>query len=201
MKKELSYFKIEESYGGNQNWFTDPMMKMGGCAAVTACDLCIYLKYLKRKNHLYPYDIGLLTKKDYINFSKIMKPYLRPRMNGINTLKLFIDGFNKYLFDVKEYNLQMTPFSGNETVDKAIEKIKYQIDNEIPIPYLLLKHENTALNDFIWHWFLVVGYDEDDDFKIKVVTYGQYFTFSLRELWNTGYEEKGGMIIIEKIND
>ena len=44
MKKELTYFNIEESYGWNQNWFKDPTMKLGGCAAVVSCDLCIYLK-------------------------------------------------------------------------------------------------------------------------------------------------------------
>ena len=43
MQKELDYFTIEHSYGGNQDWFWDPMMKIGGCAALTACDSCIYL--------------------------------------------------------------------------------------------------------------------------------------------------------------
>ena len=43
MKKELTYFNIEGEYGGNQNWFYDPMMRLGGCAAIATCDLCIYL--------------------------------------------------------------------------------------------------------------------------------------------------------------
>ena len=33
INKELEYFKIGDSYGGNQNWFSDYMMKMGGCAS------------------------------------------------------------------------------------------------------------------------------------------------------------------------
>ena len=33
MKKELPYFKIEEARGGNQEWFPDRMMRLGGCAA------------------------------------------------------------------------------------------------------------------------------------------------------------------------
>ena len=41
MKKELTYFNIEGEYGGNQNWFYDPMMRLGGCAAIATCDLCI----------------------------------------------------------------------------------------------------------------------------------------------------------------
>ena len=42
MKKELDYFTIEGCYGGNQDWFTNLVMHMGGCAAATACDSCIY---------------------------------------------------------------------------------------------------------------------------------------------------------------
>lgn len=43
MKKELQYFKIEEAWGGSQEWFSDRMMRLGGCAAVTACDSCIFI--------------------------------------------------------------------------------------------------------------------------------------------------------------
>ena len=48
MKKELTYFNIEGEYGGNQNWFYDPMMRLGGCAAIATCDLCIYLNQIGR---------------------------------------------------------------------------------------------------------------------------------------------------------
>lgn len=32
---ELPYFKVDEMLGGNQELFSDPWMKIGGCAAVT----------------------------------------------------------------------------------------------------------------------------------------------------------------------
>ena len=32
-KKELEYFFVEESYGGNQDLFTDVTMRDGGCGA------------------------------------------------------------------------------------------------------------------------------------------------------------------------
>ncbi|CUX66345.1 hypothetical protein BN3590_03148 [Clostridium sp. C105KSO15] len=41
MKKELSYFRVGDSFGGNQDWFRDPMMHLGGCGAAAACDACI----------------------------------------------------------------------------------------------------------------------------------------------------------------
>ncbi len=36
MRKELDYFKIGDGYGGNQDLFPDPMMRLGGCAAINA---------------------------------------------------------------------------------------------------------------------------------------------------------------------
>ncbi|WP_455538205.1 hypothetical protein [Terrisporobacter sp.] len=197
MKKELKYFNIENYYGGNQNWFWDPTMRLGGCAAVTACDLCIYLDILDDSKHLYPFDVNSLKKSDYIKFSKVMKSYLRPRMSGINTLQLYIDGFNKYLADMNDKIIRMRPFDGRNSVDDAENIVINQIDKKIPIPFLLLKHKNPKLSDLVWHWFLIVGYEKtDDDFLVKIATYGGYRWILFNELWNTGYEEKGGMIIV-----
>ncbi len=70
MKIELPYFQIENSYGGNQSWFRDLMMKLGGCAAVTACDICINMALYDRKSNLYPYDVTYLNKEDYLKFFK-----------------------------------------------------------------------------------------------------------------------------------
>ena len=41
--KELNYFIIDGAIGWNQDWFKEWWMNKGGCAAVTACDLCLYL--------------------------------------------------------------------------------------------------------------------------------------------------------------
>ena len=68
MKKELAYFNIEGEYGGNQNWFYDPMMRLGGCAAIATCDLCIYLKINIWNKHLYPFNKDTLQKNEYIKY-------------------------------------------------------------------------------------------------------------------------------------
>lgn len=61
MKKELEHYWIETFYGGDQNWFKNPWMKMGGCGAVTACDLCIYLETACGKPQvLQPWDESTL---------------------------------------------------------------------------------------------------------------------------------------------
>jgi hypothetical protein len=197
MRKELPYYGIEDSFGGNQNWFRDPIMKLGGCAAATACDTCINMSLYNSKTDWYPYDIQTLNREDYIRFSKIMKPYLKPRFQGIDTLNLFIEGFYKYLKYVGESNIHLEEFSGDMPAKQAIIEIKNQIDNGIVIPFLLLKHKNVNFKYFIWHWFLIVGYEEfENEFYVKVSTYGQFHWLSFHELWKTGFKRKGGMILI-----
>ena len=197
MKKELPYYTINKSYGGNQDWFHDPFMKLGGCAAATACDYCIYMAMHEGKKHLYPFAVRQIDKESYMQFALRMKPYLRPRFEGIKTLPIFMDGFMKYLQDIGEQSTTVHGLSGHESVKEAIAAVRKQIDDRIPIPFLLLKHKNPSVSFFTWHWFLVVGYEEwEEEFYIKVATYGKYHWLSLHELWDTGFKEKGGMIII-----
>lgn len=199
MRKELPYFQIEGAYGGNQDWLKDPMMKLGGCAALTVCDTSIYMALHQNKKNLYPFDLEQLDKKAYIQFSKKMKPYLTPRFRGIDRLEIYLEGIEQYLKDAGEKDLKAIGFSGESKVEDAIKVVKKQLDMEIPIPYLLLKHKKKGLDFFTWHWFLLVGYEEyEEEMMVKVATYGAYHWLSLRELWDTGYKEKGGMILLNK---
>jgi hypothetical protein len=119
-------------------------------------------------------------------------------MQGINTLELFIDGFTKYLSEYGDGSVQLDTFSIENTLDRAKEVIRQQIDQQLPIPYLLLRHKSYSMKNLVWHWFLVIGYEEfEDEFQIKIATYGNYSWLSLKELWNTGHSEKGGMVLIK----
>ena len=42
-EKNIDYFQIEGTPGGNQEWCTDFWMYPGGCGALAACDLSICL--------------------------------------------------------------------------------------------------------------------------------------------------------------
>lgn len=197
MKKELDYFTIEGAYGGYQEWFSDPMMKLSGCAAVTACDCCIYFDFYRGTN-LYPYDRNSLTKKDYIQFGMVMKPYLKPRWSGIDRLEIYLDGFQKFLSDRGCNTIGMKSFAGSGTVSEARNVLMEQIDRGLPVPCLVLKHKNTNFKNYVWHWFLLTGYEVfEDQCMVKVVTYGSFHWLDLDELWNTGYRRKGGLILFE----
>ena len=109
-----------------------------------------------------------------------------------------MEGFGEYLKDVHEENLMMEALHGTHAYEEAREAVMRQIDSDSPIPYLMLKHQNKNghLEDYIWHWFILAGYEEtEDDLMVKAVSYGEYKWFSLKELWDTGYDKKGGMIL------
>lgn len=196
-KKELEYFEIDGAFGGNQDWFTNVVMNIGGCAAATACDCCIYFAKRMGAEKLYPFDIDHLNKEDYKRFSQIMKPYISPRVSGVKKLAWFISGFQEYLNDIGATGqIAMEEFPGGHTVKEAESFVKSQIGKGMPIPVLLLQHKDRAqFKDYIWHWFLIVGYEQaGKELKIKTATYGEAVMFSLKEMWETGYAEKGGLV-------
>lgn len=198
MKKELEYFHIEDSYGGNQDWFTDYMMNRGGCGALTACDTCLYLNLRYGWKHLYPFAEEALNRDNYMKFGEIMRPYLEPRRGGIDSLDLFMYGFQNYLKEIGEREICMSGFSGEEEVGIAKQKIREQIAMGFPIPYLNLLHKNPIFEEYEWHWFLLTGYEEEEEyFRVKAVTYGKSEWLDFEELWDTGHDKKGGIVMYQ----
>ena len=81
-------------------------------------------------------------------------------------------------------------------METAAEVIRAEIDAGFPIPCMMLRHENPAMKDYIWHWFLLTGWaDEEDGFCVQATTYSASEWLSLDTLWNTGCEERGGLIL------
>ena len=194
--KTLEHFTIGESVCGQQEWFTDPWMNRGGCAAVTACDSCIYFARTRGMTELCPFDAQNPTKEAYLAFGEQMRPYLSPRPSGINKTGIYRQGFNAYLADHPGSGLRLRSGDGHAPLETAVDAIRAQIDNGFPVPYLMLLHHDTALDDFMWHWFLLNGYDDPgNSFLVRAVTYGKETWLDLPSLWDTRRTQKGGFII------
>lgn len=193
MKRELDYIYIDNCIGGNQDWLPEFDMNRGGCAAVTACDLCMYLAKLDNFENLYKFKDW--TRENFINFASIMKPYLTPRYHGIDYLEIYLCGLGDYWRSVN-YNIRrLEGLAGSASFNFALEAVKSQIDLNLPIPYLMLNHADNKFEDFEWHWFMLAGYDElDDNILVKAVTYGEVTWLDFKALWNTGCERRGGLI-------
>ena len=221
MRKELEHFYIGEALGGSQDWFMDPFMELGGCGAVTACDTCIWLARSQGPEWLYPFALQNLSRAEFLHFGRVMKPYLRPRSGGINRLDLYMRGFSSYLRgraeawrqehpaecrnlsnvdDSAPRMLRMTGFSGDRPADEAWDAVIRQIDAGFPVPILVLRHKDPELKDFVWHWFLLIGYSDEESEEtprrhVKAVTYGEWAWVDFDQLWDTGYEQKGGLVL------
>ncbi|MBQ3377910.1 MAG: hypothetical protein IJG62_06530 [Synergistaceae bacterium] len=193
MKRELDYIYIDNCIGCNQDWLPEFDMNRGGCAAVTACDLCMYLSKLDNFENLYKFKD--LTRENFIKFASIMKPYLTPRYHGIDYLEIYLCGLGDYWRSVN-YNIRrLEGLAGSASFNFALEAVKSQIDLNLPIPYLMLNHADNKFEDFEWHWFMLAGYDElDDNILVKAVTYGEVTWLDFKALWNTGCERRGGLI-------
>jgi hypothetical protein len=200
MLKELDYFWVGEEYGGRQSLLPYMVMRFAGCAAVTACDSLIYMTLYKNLKNLCPFSTDQLRGRDYVAFFKTVKPYLRPRLMGINRLEIFVAAFKKFLKEHGTFFLDVLPWSGDHDEQNTVETIKQQIDRGFLIPYLLLHHKNPNFENYEWHWFLLTGYDEKPDgrFLVKAVTYGAYEWLDFAKLWNTGYDRKGGLILFKE---
>ncbi len=196
MRKELNLFKIGSYIGWKQDLFKDPWMKLGGCGAVTACDSCIYFARRFGWTHLYPFDCNNLSAQDYIRFSKIMKPFLSPRINGIDTLEIYTDGFYDYLRSVNDNKISMKALYSDAPFEELRDAALSRMDRDIPVPVLLLKHKSPNFSDFEWHWFWLGGYTEfAGSVMVKVITYGTYYWMDFREMMDSGYNKKGGLIL------
>ncbi len=198
--KALEHFHIGGSCGGDQRWFSDPWMKHGGCAAVTACDLCVYLAGNRGMANLCPFDPADVTLEDYLAFGERMRPYLSPRPMGINTTEIYIEGLERYFADRGGAPLTLSGVSGQTDTESAVALVRDQIDRGFPVPYLMLLHRDKKLDDYMWHWFLLNAWRETPRaFQVRAVSYGKEIWVDLRHLWRTGRRRKGGFVRIEEI--
>lgn len=201
-RRELEHFMIGSSYGGNQDWFRTFMMRIGGCGAETACDSSLYFALHMGVEGIYPFDEHQLTRSDYVDFAHMMEKYLWPRLSGIDKLDIYVDGYSRYLNDRGVTCISMDTLDGKEPYQKAAETVKSQIDQGFPVPTLILNHRDRALKDYVWHWFLINGYEErDNTLLVKNVTYSGYVWLNLQKLWDTGYSNRGGLILYNRRED
>ncbi len=198
MTKELPHYYIGNEYGGNQDLLRDHWMRLGGCAALTACDSSIYFAKHLGMDDLYPYDSGEISREDYARFSQIMKPYLRPRFGGIDRTSIFVEGYQNYLRDRHCETIQVHDLAGTRPYQEAAGLFRSQIDQDLPVPCLVLKHKNPRFCDFTWHWFLLNGYSEENSRLLaKAATYGHYEWLDFEQLWDSGYQKTGGLILFD----
>lgn len=208
MQKHLAKVLVDGAPGGNQKQLRDFFMRLGGCAAVTHCDMCLYFYAYCNLSSILPEKIAKACSRQkdtaeinipwsaYEEFTQYMKPYLRPRFQGVDRLEIFTDAANKYLSDHGVTGLEVDSLSADVSYNVFEETLVRQIDRDIPVPCLILRHKQKNLNDFSWHWFWFSGYKKTEErCLVETISYGQSHTFSLYELWRSEHKRKGGVIL------
>lgn len=197
--RALEHFKIEGRYGGSQQWMIDPWMHIGGCGALAAVDTCIFLAKHHGFHELIP-DVDGIDKKRYRRLGMKMKPFLRPRISGINRLDIFTKGFERFLALNKMDFLSMEAYPMGGSKDEAFEVLKAQIDKKLLVPVLLLNPIDPEWKDFHWHWFLLNGYryePKTGERFVRAVTYGSFVWKHWDTFWDDENADNGGMILYE----
>lgn len=196
MTKELDLFSIDGSCCGNQDQMVNPWMKLGGCAALAAADSCILLTLHNGFSGICPVDLSALNWEEYNRFAEDLRPYLSPRMMGVNRLCYFTDGFGAYLRDIGCHSLSMEALSMGIPMKDAFSALKKQMDEGFPVPILHLNPKTDAAKEYRWHWFLLTGYaEENNDFLVKAVTFGEAEWLRFSALWHETDPENGGLIL------
>ena len=57
---------------------------------------------------------------------------------------------------------------------------------------------DSRYKDYVWHWFLLNGYDDSAaSFLVKAVTYSAFEWLDFGGLWDTGYRNRGGLVLYD----
>jgi hypothetical protein len=199
MKKELDFIDIEGCYGGDQHWYKDRFMRLAGCSAVCASEACAYLAgHFERLRALYPYDPAHIAKKEFVAFMTRVFSYVTPGLSGMSSIERFRRCFLNYA-DAAGTNTRLTLLDGRESVNDARKFAADALDEGYPVLYLLLRHQDPALDDFTWHWFNLTGYELNEGrMTVDFATWGKKHSVDFARLWNTGNRHKGGMVVVKE---
>ncbi len=200
MEKELDFFKIDGTYyGGDQNWHTHHMMKLGGCSAICACEQCVQAaRDFAGLRGLYPYDPNHVSKTDFLRFFETMFRYIYPGIGGLTSVDKFERMFQRYAESVN-VPISFQKLDGHADIEQAKTFVKEAIDDGVPVMYLMLKHADVAFDEFEWHWFNLTGYEQHaDTMTTTFATWGRKCSFDFVRAWDTRRFFRGGMLRIER---
>lgn len=198
MKKELPFLDISGKYGANQYVFTHLLMKRGGCSTICACHASLLLACKDpSRAGLAPFQRLNMRQSEFDAFAEDMFRFVYPGLLGIPTTELFAQSYLDYTRE-KGIPVRIEQLQGTAPYEEAEAFIRRMIDDGYTVQYLLLRHTQRSLQSIQWHWFTVTGYDDHDgqDFDIIFSTFGRRQVESLSVLWDTGMEEKGGLLAI-----
>lgn len=193
MKKELPFISVAGHYGGDQYKYPLFRMRLGGCSTVCACHAATLIACRDpERRALSPLKSLRVTRRDFNDFSRDMFKYVHPGFRGMPETAIFRRSFDSYAQSVG-CSADYSELQGSASFEEALSFIETAVGSDEYVQYLLLNHQNKKFDEIEWHWFTITAIDGTD---ITFSSFGEKCHADLRELWDTGNEEKGGLIIV-----
>ena len=194
--KNIDFLKItlkdgsekKYSYGLSQEWYKHFIQVLAGCGATVAATIYIYEL---QKNNYKQYD-----EKNCLIFMEILWEYLTPGFRGLNSTKMFTNGFSSFLKDNNlSYECKLLDLSpkNKKEFNEVVDFIKSSLEDDIPIAFLnLCNGEEKNLDK--WHWVTIISLIiENDNYFVEILDDTEIKKIDIK-MWYKTFKNNGGLI-------
>jgi len=186
-------------FGCDQEWYPTEWQKKAGCGPTTACNILLYLKFLK-----FGEKTAIRNSSKEFALSQMQEAwsYITPTENGIPTTGIFCQAIIDYY---KSKDLSLTCCSFDIPKDKCLrpgfEDVIHFIEDALladsPVAFLNLCNGDVLDLDS-WHWVSIVSLEFNEDGSagiVEIVDEGIIKKIDLYSWYNTT-KLGGGLVYI-----
>lgn len=193
---ELSCILEDEKkhFGGDQHWYKAKWHSVSGCGPTVAATILAHLaEHNKNMRALYKHNFPL-QKEEFVCHMSEVREFVKPGINGLTSKTYFACEVKRFA-ESRKVALDTEIISKKLSADNAYEKIKESIDKGLPLALLILKNPAPELEEFTWHWMVVIGYKEEKK-QIVMTTWGKIFDLDFEKIWNQKGRNSSGLVSI-----
>ncbi len=193
---ELSCIMDDEKkhFGGDQHWYKAKWHSVSGCGPTVAATILAHLaEYKESCRALYKYNFPL-QKEEFVRHMGEVREFVKPGINGLTSKTYFACEVKRFA-ESRGVNLKTDLVSKKIDADKAYERVKHSIDKGLPLALLILKNPEPEIEEFTWHWMVVIGYKEEKR-QIVMTTWGKIFDLDFDKVWNQSGRYSSGLVCI-----
>jgi len=189
-----------QSFGGNQDWYSSNLKRRSGCGPTSAANLTAYLALTDpTKKQLYSYTT--MKQSDFAKHMETLFDYVTPGTMGVNHLQMFIDGLHHYANE-RSVPITLKHLSVNRknrqtrSLNALTEFVIKGLSNDNPIAFLALSRgQEKRLQN--WHWITITqAHIENDQIIATASDEGNIRRFDL-SLWYMTTKMHGGLVYID----
>ncbi len=149
-------------YGCSQQWYKKKWQRMSGCGPTAASNIVLY----NRKNNK-------TSKIDAMILMEEMWRNITPTFRGVNTTKIFYDGFMCYAESKSgKATFEFIDIPKDENMrpifSQVLNFVSSSLENNIPLAFLnLCNGEEKCLDK--WHWVTIISINYEEDGSSAII--------------------------------